>query len=349
MPISLKLPHPQWEVLLPVKPLRKLTRELGSFVKLFTRDKLRLFSFGIGLLIFLFFPSFSYYGVLQLIPQPPLVKASPFPDFQPSLYPQRFTQEPPPAISADSAMVIDLESGVPLYELNPDERLYPASITKLMTALVALDYYSPNDILTVKRLSPVADESDMGLSVGDKLNIRSLLYGLLVPSGNDAAYTIADNFPGGIENFIYAMNQKAKQLHMENTHFANPSGLDEQNHYTTSKDLSYLTAVALKNDQINRIVSTYGITLEDVTGHKSYSLKNVNQFLGYLFGADGVKTGFTDLAGQCLVASVSRSGHRVVSVVLKSQDRFGDSGKLIEWVYQNFQWINPERQFPPAP
>jgi D-alanyl-D-alanine carboxypeptidase (penicillin-binding protein 5/6) len=136
------------------------------------------------------------------------------------------------------------------------------------------------------------------------------------------------------------MNQKAKELHMEDTHFENPSGFDSPGQYTTAKDLSILAGEVLKNDLLNKIIATYGITLTDITGKKGYSLKNVNQFLGYLYGADGVKTGFTDLAGQCLISSVSRNGHRVVAVVLKSQDRFGDSARLIEWVYRNFQWIS---------
>ncbi len=181
----------------------------------------------------------------------------------------------------------------------------------------------------------------MGLAVEDKVSVHNLIYGLLVPSGNDSAYTLADNYFGGFENFIYSMNKKAKDLHMVNTHFENPSGLDAPNHYSSAKDISLLTAIALKNKFISDAVATYGITLGDATGKKSYPMKNVNKFLGYLYGADGVKTGFTDLAGECLVASVSRNNHRVVSVVLKSNDRFGDSARLLEWAYRNFEWITP--------
>ena len=305
-----------------------------------SKGKLKFLPLAILSLFLLFLPGQNYYSMIQLQYQPPLVRASELDSFEPSKYPKNIFAEVAPSISAQSAMVLDLESGVTLFELNPNERLYPASITKLMTALVALDYYQPNQILTVKSLAPVVYESDMGLKIGDQVTLQNLLYGLLVPSGNDAAYTIGYNYLGGIENFIYAMNQKAKNLHMENTHFENPSGFDSSGHYTTSKDLGFLARVVLKNDLINRIIATYGITLTDITGKKVYTLKNVNQFLGYLYGADGVKTGFTDLAGQCLVSSVSRNGHRVVAVVLKSQDRFGDSGRLIEWVYRNFDWIS---------
>lgn len=269
------------------------------------------------------------------------VRVSPFDNFQVSKYPQKVTQETAPEISALSAVVLDLESGTWLYEKNPNEKLRPASITKLMTALVSLDYYKIDQILIVKRLPPAKGESEMMLKVGDKVSVQNLLYGLLVPSGNDAAYTLADNYSGRIENFIYSMNKKAEQLYMENTHFDNPSGLDSDNHYSSSRDIALLTAVALKNSLISKIVATYGITLSDATGKKFYPVKNVNQFLGYLYGADGVKTGFTDLAGECLVASVSRDGHRVISVVLKSNDRFSDSAMLLEWAYRNFIWITP--------
>ncbi len=269
------------------------------------------------------------------------VRISPFDNFQVSKYPQKVGQETAPEISALSAVVLDLESGTWLYEKNPNEKLRPASITKLMTALVSLDFYKIDQILVVKRLPPAKGESEMMLKVGDKVSVQNLLYGLLVPSGNDAAYTLADNYPGGIENFIYSMNKKAEELHMENTHFQNPSGLDTDNHYSSAKDVALLTAAVLKNSLISKIVATYGITLIDATGKKFYSVKNVNQFLGYLYGADGVKTGFTELAGECLVASVSRDGHRVISVVLKNTDRFSDSAMLLEWAYRNFTWVTP--------
>ncbi|MCL4397694.1 D-alanyl-D-alanine carboxypeptidase [Patescibacteria group bacterium] len=295
-----------------------------------------------ALLLFLFFlPGQNYYETLQLVPRPPLVRATEFDSFVPSSYPLKTGTEAPPEISARSAVVVDLQSGVTIFSLNPNEKLRPASITKLMTALVALEYYPLDRVLTVRRLAPVDGESDMGLKIGDKLTVRNLIYGLLVPSGNDAAYTLADNYPGGFENFIYSMNKKAQNLHMNNTHFENPSGLDTDNHYSSARDISLLTAVALKNPLISEAVATYGITLSDTTGKKFFQLKNVNKFLGYLYGADGVKTGFTDLAGECLVASVSRDGHRIISVVLKSDDRFGDSARLQEWAYRNFTWINP--------
>jgi len=311
-------------------------KNLLSFGTFLLKSQQRFATLIVIFLFTLFLPGQNYYETLQLEFQAPLVRASEFDNFQPSKYPIKVGQDLPPYVSAESAMVLDLESGTKLFELNPNERLY-----KLMTALVALDYYQLDQILTVRSLAPVPFESDMGLALGDKLTLQNLLYGLLIPSGNDAAYTIAYNYPGGIENFIYAMNQKALTLNMKGTHFENPSGFDSPSHYTTANDLSLLAREVLKSSTLNKIIATYGITLTDVSGKRIYTLKNVNQFLGYLYGADGVKTGFTDLAGQCLVSSVSRDGHRILAVVLKSQDRFGDSARMIEWVYRNFSWINP--------
>lgn len=301
----------------------------------------RFWSFGVVLLFLLFLPGQNYYETLQLQIKPPLVRATTLDDFVPSKYPVKTGLETVPTVSAQAVTVLDLESGVIFYTKNPDKHLQLASITKLMTALVSLDYYKLDDVLTVKRLVSASGESEMGLKIGDQVSVQNLIYGLLVPSGNDAAYTLADNFPGGIENFIYSMNNRAQQLHMTNTHFENPSGLDSPNHYSSASDIAILARQALKDKFISKVVATYGITLTDASGTRIYTLKNVNQFLGYLYGADGVKTGFTDLAGQCLVASVSRNGHRVISVVLNSQDRFGDSASLIEWVYRNFDWQTP--------
>lgn len=324
--------------------MKRKKSPLNSFIafwEVVSQGRLRLFSFLTICLFLLFLPGQNYYSTLELQYQPPLVRASEFDDFLPSKYPQKVTSEPAPYTSAESVVVLDQESGATLYQVNPEEKLYPASLTKLMTALVALDFYQPSQTLTVKRLAEVPYESDMGLAVGDRVGLQSLLYGLLVPSGGDAAYTLADNYPGGIENFIYTMNQKAKELHMDNTHFENPSGFDSPSHYSTGKEIALLAREVLKSNLLNRIIATYGVTVTDATGKKAYTLKNVNQFLGYLYGADGVKTGFTDLAGECLVASVSRDGHRIISVVLKSSDRFGDSARLIEWVFRNFQWVTP--------
>ena len=300
----------------------------------------RYFSLLVFFIFFLILPGSNYYSNLQLEFKPPLVRASEMDNFEPAPYPKKVFQESTPYLTAQSVIIRDVQSAVPMFELNTGVQLRPASITKLMTALIVLDNYNLDQILTVNKLTPAEAQADMGLMVGDMITVQNLLYGLLIPSGNDAAATLADNFPGGTGNFISSMNEKAQQLHMENTHFDNPSGLDNPTHYTTANDLSLLTMEILKNDFLSGLIKTRSITVTDVTGERIYKLQNVNQLLGYTFGVDGVKTGFTDEAGQCLITSVSRSGHRIIIVMLKSQDRFGESARLVEWVFRNYNWID---------
>jgi len=286
------------------------------------------------LLVTIFFipiPATTFVSVAET-PVPTVDFEIPIPD-----YPAVGTEKPP-ILSAKSYLVVDGQSAMVLAAKNSSEKLYPASLTKLMTALVALDYYSLDEMFFVKRLVTVPDESEMGLAVGDKLTVRDLIYGLLVPSGNDAAYALADNFPGGIENFIYAMNLKAKQLHMYSTHFNNPSGIDTDNHLTSAEDILLLARYSMKNPEIKQIVATSGIVLSDVDGKKHYYLSNVNKLLGVVNGLEGIKTGHTDLAGYCLVTSTTRKGHTIYTVVLNSVDRFGESASLINWAFRNTSW-----------
>ncbi len=288
-------------------------------------------------LMFLFLlPGQNYYQTRILVSRPPLVRASQKANFLPSDYPVKKSEQSVPELSAKSAVAVDATSGVILYAKDPNEKLHPASITKLMTALVALDYYPLDRVLTVKRLVNGSEESEMGLKVGDRLTVKNLLYGLLIPSGNDAAYTLADNYPGGIENFIYSMNQKARELSLFNTHFENPSGLDQDNHYMSSRDISRLAMVALKQPLIAEIVGTNWASVTDISGKKHYPLQNVNQLLLSYRGTFGIKTGFTDDAGQCLAAAIKRGSQTVITVVLKSDDRFADTKLLAGWVFRNF-------------
>ncbi len=248
-------------------------------------------------------------------------------------------KEPEPVISAASYAVVDFDSGVMLAEKNSRIKMFPASLTKLMTALVAMEYFHLDDVLTVKNLVKQEDEADMGLEVGDQLTVRNLLYGLLVPSGNDAAYVLADNYPGGLPAFVSAMNQKARELHMNQSHFVNPSGIDDSFHYSSVSDLVLLARSVLQNSEISKIVSTKSVVLSDITGRKKYYTYTVNQLLGFA-GIDGIKTGFTDFAGQCLILSAKKNDHRIITVVLKSADRFTESLKLVNWVFNSVTWLS---------
>ena len=300
----------------------------------------------IALLLVLIFlaslPGQSYYQSLTLKYYPPQIRASLYDNFTPSPYPVKITNAVPPIITASAAAVLDLNSGVPLFQKSPNLRLKPASITKLMTALVALDYYNPEDVITVSKLVTISGDSKMGLKLGDQLTVRSLLFGLLLPSGNDAAYVLADNVTGGYEQFILAMNKKAESLHLYHTHFANPTGRDEDNHYTTVYDLGLLTQAALQNPLISEIVKTNWTQVYDFLGTKRYPLQNVNELLTSYYGIFGVKTGYTEQAGQSLVAAAKRGNRSILTVVLNSRDRFGESTKLLDFGFENF--LLPEQK-----
>lgn len=267
----------------------------------------------------------------------PQVRSEAILNFMPSQYPVKIGHELPGYLTASSAAVFDLESGVPLFQKSPNRRLKPASITKLMTALVALDVYKLDDVLTVNFLGIIPGDAKMGLKVGDQILVHNLLYGLLLPSGNDAAQVLADNSPGGFEQFIDSMNRRARDLNMTYTHFSNPTGRDEPNHYTTVSDLAILTRVALSNKIISQIVGTNWVAVYDITGLKQYRLQNVNSLLAGFWGTIGVKTGYTQEANQCLIAAVKRHNQTLVSIVLGSADRFGESVRLLNWGFINFR------------
>lgn len=250
----------------------------------------------------------------------------------------------PPVFSAGAVLAQDTTTGEILFEKNIHSRLSPASTTKIMTALVALNYFKPADVLTVCQ-NCLAGGSNMGLSIGEALSFRSLLYGMLLNSGNDAAYTIAQNFPGGILSFVDKMNQEAKKLGLSNTHFENPAGFDGNSHYSSAWDLSVLAKEAMARPDLARIVATKETvvsawdkseTINSVTKSK-YHLVNLNKLLSE-DGVIGIKTGFTEKAGENLVGLVERSGRRILTVILNSSNRFAETKDLINWVYGNFSW-----------
>jgi D-alanyl-D-alanine carboxypeptidase len=246
-----------------------------------------------------------------------------------------------PVVSGQGALAVDLNSGINLYEKNPDFPLLPASTTKIVTALVALDTYPLNQILTVGKIS--VDGQKMGLYFGEQMKVEDLLYGLLVYSANDAAEVLADAYPGGRGEFIIAMNEKAKELSMNHSIFQNPVGLDGTTQVSTAKDLVRASEVAMRNPEFAKIVGTKQIVLTDISGKNSYNLKNINELLGKVPGVLGVKTGWTENARENLVTYVERDGHRVMIAILGSQDRFGETKELIDWIFANYEWkeVNP--------
>lgn len=287
-------------------------------------------------LSFFFYPGESRYAYSQGMVGESVIARNPLPDFTPAPYPARLGWYNAPIVSAQAVFVFDPESGVTLYEKNATSKLSPASTTKLMTAVVALEQFNLDEVLTVKNL--VADGKDMGLFFGERMSVENLLYGALVHSANDAAYVLAENYPGGVTAFINAMNKKAIELGLKDTNFANSIGYDAPNQYITAKDLAILSNYALQNPEIAHMVGTKSITVADASYSYFHYLQNVNELLGEVAGVAGVKTGFTESAGENLATMVKRDNHNIMFVILNSEDRFADTRALINWVFQEYRW-----------
>lgn len=241
-----------------------------------------------------------------------------------------------PVVSAQSVMAIDLDSGVTLYEKDPNKALLPASTTKIITALVALDTYDINSILKVGKV--VVEGQKMGLVQGEEIRFIDLLNGLLIYSANDAAEVLAQNHPAGRSVFIGLMNKKVKDLGLTNSHFTNPVGLDDGAQYSTTRDLAIVAKYAMKNPVFAEIVGTKEKTVKSIDGRFSHRLVNINKLLDEVPGVLGVKTGWTENARENLVTYVDRNNKKIIVVVLGSSDRFGETKELIEWIYKNYSW-----------
>ena len=314
--------------------------------KIFSQKTLRLLYFVLFVLLLSLFPAPNiYFQSVQKANGIFLPENITLPS--PPPYPLNEKKIAAPNISAEGIYILDLPSGVVLYEKNGEMRFLPASTTKIATALVSLDHYKLEDVLTVKTVANSG--RTMGLLPNEQIIFESLLYGTLVHSANDAAFTLAENYPGGVTNFVSMMNKKVTDLHLSDTHFTNPIGFDDPQNYTTPVDLAKLAKVAIANKIFAKIISTKSITVSDVSFSYFHPLTNVNELLGRVSGVAGVKTGFTDSAGEILVSEVKKNNRSVLFVVLKSHDRFGETVKLIDWVFGNFSWKNIGDITPIAP
>lgn len=255
-------------------------------------------------------------------------------------------QSAEPNILSKSAIVYDRASGTVLWGKNETAVLPMASTTKIMTAIVMLEEIGIdrlNETVDVSQEAANTMGSRLGLHTGDKITYKDLLYGLMLCSGNDAAVQIAISVSGSVENFANRMNQKAKELGLENTSFVTPHGLDRDKHYTTTLEMAKITDYALKNPKIAEVVSTKVYTVT-INGYPK-TIENTNELLGYLEGVNGVKTGYTSKAGRCLVTSVTRNGFEIITVVFGADTkkiRSQDSIKLIEYIYKNYKLVNLE-------
>ena len=249
--------------------------------------------------------------------------------------------ENPPKINSRAAIIFDRKSKAIIYGKNVNQKRAMASTTKVMTAIVALEKGNLNDTIEVSKKAASINGSKLGLKTGDKISLKDLLYGLLLRSGNDAAIQIALHLGGSIEGFAQMMNDKANELGLKNTHFVTPHGLDNENHYTTVYELALLTDYALNNKEFAKIVSTKQTVI--TINSKPVTINNTNELLGNLEGVNGVKTGFTNNAGRCLITSITRNNFSIITIVLGADTkkfRTKDSIELIEYNYKNYEPIN---------
>lgn len=228
---------------------------------------------------------------------------------------------------------------------NEDIKSAMASTTKIMTTIVILEKADLNETVTVSAKAGGTGGSRLGLKRGDKASVRDLLYGLMLRSGNDAAVALAEHVGGSVKEFAELMNEKASELGLTNTHFVTPHGLDDANHYTTALELAKLTDYAMNNETFSKIVGTKSITI--YINNQPRQINNTNELLGVLNGVVGVKTGFTNNAGRCLVTETKRNNMDIITIVLGAdtkKDRTKDSVNLIEYTFSKYKMYNLEEQ-----
>ncbi len=242
-----------------------------------------------------------------------------------------------PAVSARSYAILERSCGAIVAGKDENARLAPASITKLITALIVAERANPNTMVDIRDVSAqnlirTTDSSVMGVEPGMRFSVRDLLYGLILPSGNDAALALAQQVSGGVPGFVALMNNKAAALGMDNSHFANPHGLDEPGHYSTALDMAKAGRAYLANSMLAAIATT---PQYEALGTVRIVMKNGNKLLQTYPGAFGVKIGFTTNAKQTMVAAANRNGRELVISLLASDDRYTDAAALLDWAFAN--------------
>ncbi|HUD44841.1 MAG TPA: serine hydrolase [Patescibacteria group bacterium] len=238
--------------------------------------------------------------------------------------------------TSHSILMYDITTGKTLLSKNPKERMPMASLTKLMTVIIALENKKSDDKYVVDS-SDIVGEDSMGLSSGEILSLNELLYGVFLNSGNDAAETLAGNYQGGRSAFIKAMNEKAQALGLTDTHFTNPTGLEgDGDQYTTAYDLLVITTYMLQNfPQVVDISENYTYDIPQTATHKEYDMTNETNLISTYPGVKGLKTGYTPEAGLCLVTYLDYDGHKILGILLDSEDRRNEMIKLLDYSLQS--------------
>jgi D-alanyl-D-alanine carboxypeptidase (penicillin-binding protein 5/6) len=244
------------------------------------------------------------------------------------------------SLSAQAIYVLDVPSASVLLSKNANQVRYPASTTKLMTALVVRDIYSLTTFLTVDREASTSG-TVIGLHRGEKIPVRNLISGMLIQSGNDAAEVLANNHPQGRAAFIEAMNHKARALHLDHSNFTNPSGIDTEGHQSTARDLALLAREIMKDPLLAEIVRTPTETIQGQGTSSAHLLVNTNALLTEDLGVIGVKTGTTELAGEVLITQLKKQNRELLIVVMGSSDRYSDTKRIIAWIASHYIWMDP--------
>jgi D-alanyl-D-alanine carboxypeptidase len=251
--------------------------------------------------------------------------------------PRQEGTDPPPSVMARGVAVLDEASGALLYQRDPFLRAAPASITKIVTTIIALERMPDISRVLTTTVSATAlaacdGSSLMGLEPNNRVHLQTLLYGMMLPSGNDAAEQVAFSLGGSREAYVAWMNDKVSALGLRDTHFVTPSGMDADDHYSSAYDMAVLGRYAMQNPMFRTIAATPYFVGDE------YYMHNLNGLLSSYAGADGVKIGYTEIAGRTIVGSATRDGHRVYVSLMGSRNPNGDSITLFEWVWKTFRW-----------
>ncbi len=263
----------------------------------------------------------------------------------------------PPTIIGETAVVIDARTGQVIYNKNMDEQRYPASTTKVITAILALENLDLSKTVTIDAETPFTEGSRVYLLEGEQITVEQLLYALLLESANDAAVALGKEIAGSIPAFAKMMNEKAAALGAKNTHFVNPNGLHDDNHLTTAYDLAMIARYAMQNEKFRELVTTYRYVIPATNKQETRYLYNTNRLIydektklivngvqrvAKYEGSTGIKTGYTSHAGGCLISGAIREGTELISVVMKSTDsaRFADSIALLDYAFENYKSVN---------
>ncbi len=242
-----------------------------------------------------------------------------------------------PNVTATSAIVIEASTGHVIYSRNADAPMFPASTTKAMTLLMALESGKLEEIVTVSENAWGTEGSTLWLEENEKIPLNDLLYGMMMVSANDASVAIAEHIDGSVENFAAHMTQRAKELGATHTNFTNPHGLPDDNHYTTARDLSLITAQGFKTPGFEQVVTTTEAAFNWIHDKNNKTIRTENKFLWMYNGCNGVKTGYTQRAGRCVICAAKRNGIQLISVVLDGLYMWNDSIILLDYGFDNIE------------